>query len=90
MKTEDGKDVHIDLLGVFGSFRFECGILARNREWLEQHAKSPTAKNFPDARFEEELERLIRFTRAWWEDYKNEWWRTIVPGPPDTRTSPIR
>jgi len=87
MKTEDGQDVHIDLLGVFGRFRSRCGMLAQTREWLEHHTSDP--RYSADAKFEEELERLNRYARAWWEDYKNDWWRTLTPGPPDRLTCPI-
>jgi hypothetical protein len=72
MKTGNGKKVQIDLLVVLANFRFQCGMTASAQEWLKQHAKDPGVAS-PDARFEEELERLNRYIRLWWQDYKCDW-----------------
>jgi len=80
MKTPDGQEVYIDLLAALEDFRFQCGFTAASQEWLEQHP-GDDGDNLPDARFEEEFERLNRYIQAWWKDYKQNW-RNFLPLPP--------
>jgi len=78
MKTQDGRELQIDLLAVFGRFRSVCGGIVAHEEEIKQQkerlANHQTVRiELPDEFFEKQLESLNWQLREWWKDYKRDW-----------------